>query len=308
MWGDGSCLVLWKVSDALALGGVGPRGLRKGLSRVPSSSRPARRSSCCIFARQGHRRCLYPHGPGTSPVRRPGPRPTGCVSARQGYRRCLYPCGLGTARVGGMEPPGGRFAGWVVGCGSGSLFSSCPARWLVQPGAGSTPHDIVNVIIRLWSPRVGQVSARQGTHLPAQDPAPAHIGDEGNADPADLRAHVGDVGDPQLVEATGDETAVDQIRRTRVPGRRRGFEDLIGAAQLSVLCFQLADMSRLIADRAALIAPALLHSAPRCATPVGGPLARPPIRVKAPRRVNVSARTPTTNCIARSRSSVGHFL
>ena len=136
-------------------------------------------------------------------------------------------------------------------------------------------HDIVNVIIRLWSPRVGQVSARQGTHLPAQDPAPAHVGGEGNADPADLRAHVGDVGDPQPVEATGDEMAVDQIRRTRVPGRRRGFEDLIGAAQLPVLCFQLADMRLLIADRAALIAPALLHSAPRCATPVGGPLARP---------------------------------
>ena len=283
MWGDGSCLVLWKVSDALALGGVGPRGLRKGLSRVPSSSRPARRSSCCIFARQGHRRCLYPRGPGTCP-------PGGAGGAARG-----------SGWVGGTAR-GGR------GCGSGSLFSSCPARWLVQPGAGSTPHDIVNVIIRLWSPRVGQVSARQGTHLPAQDPAPAHIGDEGNADPADLRAHVGDVGDPQLVEATGDETAVDQIRRTRVPGRRRGFEDLIGAAQLSVLCFQLADMSLLIADRAALIAPALLHSAPRCATPVGGPLARPPIRVKAPRRVNVSARTPTTNCIARSRSSVGHFL
>ena len=35
MWGDGSCLVLWKVSDALALGGAGPRGLGKGLSRVP---------------------------------------------------------------------------------------------------------------------------------------------------------------------------------------------------------------------------------------------------------------------------------
>lgn len=123
-----------------------------------------------------------------------------------------------------------------------------------------------------------------------------------------MRAHVGDVGDPQLVEAAGDETAVDQIRRTCVPGRRRGFEDLVGAAQFPVLCFQLADMSLLIADRAALIAPVLLHSAPRCATPVGGPLARPPIRVKAPRRVNVSARASTTNRIASSRSSIGHFL
>ena len=178
----------------------------------------------------------------------------------------------------------------------------------IPPRPRSMSHDIVNVIIRLWSPRVGQVSARQGTHLPAQDPAPAHIGDEGNADPADLRAHVGDVGDPQLVEATGDETAVDQIRRTCVPGRRRGFEDLIGAAQLPVRCFQLADMSLLIADRAALIAPVLLHSAPRCATPVGGPLARPPIRVKASRRVNVSARASATNRITRSRSSIGHFL
>ena len=190
MWGDGSCLVPWKVSDALALGGVGPRGLGKGLSRVPSSSRPDPRSSCCIFARQGHRRCLYPRGPGTCP---PG------------------------VRAGWAEPPGGR------GCGSGSLFSSCPARWLVQPGAGSTPHDIVNVIICLSSPRVGQVSARRGTHLPAQDPAPAHVGGEGDAGSVGLRAHVGDVGDPQLVEAVGDEMAVDQIRRTRVPRRRRGF-------------------------------------------------------------------------------------
>lgn len=54
-----------------------------------------------------------------------------------------------------------------------------------------------------------------------------------------------------------------------------GFEDLIGAARLPVRCFQLADMCLLIADVAALIVPALLHSAPRCATPVGGPLARP---------------------------------
>ena len=204
--------------------------------------------------------------------------------------------------LGGRNRPGGR------GCGSGSLFSSCPARWLVQPGAGSTPHDIVNVIIRLWSPRVGQVSARRGTHLPAQDPAPAHVGGEGNAGSVGLRAHVGNVGDPQLVEAAGDETAVDQIRRTCVPGRRRGFEDLIGATQLPVLCFQLADMSLLIADLAVLIAPALLHSAPRCATPVGGPLARPPIRVKASRRANVSARTSTTNRVARSHGSIGHFL
>ena len=206
-------------------------------------------------------------------------------------------------RAGWAEPPGG--AGLWVGF---SLLFVSGQMGLVQPGAGSTPHDIVNVITRLSSPQVGQVSARQGTHLPAQDPAPAHVGGEGNADPADLRAHVGDVGDPQLVEAAGDEMAVDQIRRTCVPGRRRGFEDLIGAAQLPVLCFQLADMSLLIADVAALIAPALLRSAPRCATPVGGPLARPPIRVKAPRHANVSARTSTTNRIARFRSSIGHFL
>ena len=180
------------------------------------------------------------------------------------------------ARPAGRVGPPGLWGGRVGVVGR--VLSSLRVRpdGLVQPGAGSTPHDIVNVITRLWSPRVGQVSARRGTHLPAQDPAPAHVGGEGNADPADLRAHVGDVGDPQLVEAAGDETAVDQIRGTRVPGRRRGFEDLIGVAQLPVLCFQLADMSLLIADVAALIAPVLLHSAPRCATPVGGPLARPP--------------------------------
>ena len=134
------------------------------------------------------------------------------------------------------------------------------------------------------------------------------VGDEGGADPADLRAHAGDVGDPQLVESTDDETAVDQIRRIRVPGRRRGFEGLIGAAQFPVLCFQLADMSLLIADVAALIAPALLHSAPRCAMLCGRAPSPPPIRVKAPRRVNVSARASTTNRVARSRSSIGHFL
>ena len=102
-----------------------------------------------------------------------------------------------------------------------------------------------------------------------------HVGDEGGADPADLRAHAGDVGDPQLVESTDDETAVTRSAGHASQGADVVLKDLIGAARLPVLCFQLADMCLLIADVAALIAPALLHSAPGCATPVGGPLARP---------------------------------
>ena len=54
------CLILWKVSDALALGGAGLRGLGKGLSRVPSSSRPARRSSGCVSTVG---LCVRPVGP-----------------------------------------------------------------------------------------------------------------------------------------------------------------------------------------------------------------------------------------------------
>ena len=71
------------------------------------SSRPARWSSGCVFARRGHRRCLYPAAPGT------------CAPGRAGV--------TAGARAGALERPG-----W--GCGSGPLLSSCPARSLVQPG------------------------------------------------------------------------------------------------------------------------------------------------------------------------------
>lgn len=282
MWDDGSCLVLWKVSDALALGGVGPRGLGKGLSRVPSSSRPDPRSSCCIFARQGHRRCLYPRGPGTCP-------PGGAGGAARG-----------SGWMGGTARGAGLWVGFSLLFVSGQMAGAAGGRECA-PRRRQRDHP--------------PLIPAGGTSQCASENSPASPGSCAStrwwrrkrrlSRPA--RARRG-CRRPQLVEAAGDETAVDQIRRTCVPGRRRGFEDLVGAAQFPVLCFQLADMSLLIADRAALIAPVLLHSAPRCATPVGGPLARPPIRVKASRRVNVSARTSTTNCIARSRSSVGHFL
>lgn len=133
-------------------------------------------------------------------------------------------------------------------------------------------------------------------------------GDEGNAGPVGLRAHVGMSATHNSLRPRATKRRLTSSAGYASRGADVVLKDLIGAARLPVLCFQLADMSLLIADRAALIAPVLLHSAPRCATPVGGPLARPPIRVKASRRVNVSARTSTTNCIARSRRSVGHFL
>ena len=95
------------------------------LSRVPSSSCPARRSSGCIFARQGHRRCLYPRGPGTRPpggwVR--GRWGSSRVSVRWGHRRCLYPREPGTAWVGGVEPPGGLVRGLGLWAGSSPLFA-----------------------------------------------------------------------------------------------------------------------------------------------------------------------------------------
>ena len=109
MWGSGSRLVLWKMCDAVALGGRARGGWVRVLSRVPSSSRPARRSSGCIFARWGHRRCLYPRGLGTRPpggwVR--GRWGSSRVSVRRGHRRCLYPCGPGTRPPDGASGPGG---------------------------------------------------------------------------------------------------------------------------------------------------------------------------------------------------------
>ena len=147
MWGAGSCLVLWKVSDAVALGGRARGGWVRVLSRVPSSSCPARRSSGGVFARWGHRRCLYPRarehsGPvgGSSAVVGPRPPPggwvrgrwgSGCAFARRGHRRCLYPPGPGTHGSGEWDRPGGGLAGW--GCGPGPLLSSRGSRGRVGP-------------------------------------------------------------------------------------------------------------------------------------------------------------------------------
>ena len=179
MWGTGLCLVLRKVRDAVALGGRARGDWVKVASRVPSSSRPARRSSGCIFARQAIDVVYTP-------------------AAREHAR------------------PSGR---------------------------GGPPR--------------------------------AHVGDEEDVDLVGLRAHVG-------MSATHNSSRPRPTKRRLTSSAgyaSRGadvvLKDLIGAARLPVLCFQLADMCLLIGDVAALIAPALLHSAPRCATPVGGPLVRP---------------------------------
>ena len=84
------------------------------LSRVPSSSCPVRWSSGRVFARWGHRRCLYPWGPGTR-------------------------------RSGEWSRPGGGLAGW--GCGSGPLLSSRGARGPAGPGGSGL---LVSLSIR-WA-------------------------------------------------------------------------------------------------------------------------------------------------------------
>ena len=65
--GVGRWIALGSVEDVRCRGArwAARGGWVRVLSRVPSSSRPARRSSGCVFARWGHRRCLYPCGPGT---------------------------------------------------------------------------------------------------------------------------------------------------------------------------------------------------------------------------------------------------
>lgn len=50
-----------------------------------------------------------------------------------------------------------------------------------------------------------------------QDPARAHVGAKKGVDPADPARARRDVGDSQLGETTGDETAVDDIHGTSVP-------------------------------------------------------------------------------------------
>ena len=123
MWGDGSCLILWKVSDALALGGAAPVG---GSAAVVGP---------CVRRRSA--------ATGVRAVCSPG-----------GTIDVVYTPRPGNTRVGGMEPPGGRFVGW--GCGSGSLVSSCPARWLVQPGPAAAGE------LSAGPRALGGVSARRG--------------------------------------------------------------------------------------------------------------------------------------------------
>ena len=146
MWGAGSCLVLWKVSDAVALGGRARGGWVRVLSRVPSSSCPARRSSGCIFARQGHRRCLYPRGPGTRPpggwVR--GRWGSSRVSVRWGHRCCLYPCGPGTHGSGEWSRSGAGSRVGVVGRVPSSL--RVVRRGPAGPGGSGPPPFLVRPV------------------------------------------------------------------------------------------------------------------------------------------------------------------
>ena len=96
------------------------------LSRVPSSSCPVRWSSGRVFARWGH-------------------------------RRCLYPCGSGTRRSGEWSRPGGGLAGW--GCGSGPFLPSRGARGPAGPGGSGL---LVSLSVR-WAGLPG--SAPDGAGL-----------------------------------------------------------------------------------------------------------------------------------------------
>ena len=57
----------------------------------------------------------------------------------------------------------------------------------------------------------GQIGAQAGGDLPAHDAAGEHVEDEGDVDPAGEGAHIGDIGDPQLVRRVGAELALDQV-------------------------------------------------------------------------------------------------
>ena len=57
----------------------------------------------------------------------------------------------------------------------------------------------------------GHVGMQRGRDFPAQDFTRAHVGDEGDVDPASLGWHVG-VRDPQLVEITGPKMPIDQVQ------------------------------------------------------------------------------------------------
>ena len=106
------------LANGSAVGGAARGGWVRVLSRVPSSSRPARRSSGRVFARRGHRRCLYPCGPGT---RRSGEwsRPGGGLAGRvpsslRGVRGVLLGPVGGSATVVGVRVvclPGGAIDG-----------------------------------------------------------------------------------------------------------------------------------------------------------------------------------------------------
>ena len=58
----------------------------------------------------------------------------------------------------------------------------------------------------------GHVGMQRGRNFPAQDFTRAHVGDEGDVDPASLGWHVGDVRNPQLVEIMGPEMPIDQVQ------------------------------------------------------------------------------------------------
>ena len=57
----------------------------------------------------------------------------------------------------------------------------------------------------------GEVGAQRRGHLPADDHPAEHVEDERDVGPARVRPDVGQVRDPQLVRARGDELASHQI-------------------------------------------------------------------------------------------------
>ena len=176
------------LANASAVGGWARGGWVRVSSQVPSSSRPARRSSGCAFARRGHRRCLYPPASAIASTvngaargswvrvssrvpsflhvrpdcwcsrgtRPPENCPSGCVFARWGHRRCLYPWGPGTRRSGEWSRPGGGLAGW--GCGLGPLLSSRGARGPAGPGGSGL---LVSLSVR-WAGLPGSAPDRAG--------------------------------------------------------------------------------------------------------------------------------------------------
>ena len=111
------------LANGSAVGGWARGGWVRVLSRVPSSSRPARRSSGCVFARQGHRRCLYSRGPGTLGPGGRKRRSRRAVHSPGGAIDVVYTPAARNTRVGGMETPWGRARGVGLWAGASPLVA-----------------------------------------------------------------------------------------------------------------------------------------------------------------------------------------